>query len=332
MSAKPFLTIGEQIQLLESRGVKTSERTGRLLLREGYYSIVNGYKKHFIDAKASRAARDDRYAPGTTFDSLYDLFSFDRSLREITLRYLIRAEATARTAIAYCFAEAHADASDYLLQSSFCSRDEYAGYGKDEADYAAELSGLTGILGRRARRSGSEFVSHYREKYGAVPIWVLANDLTFGNLEHFFNLMKPGEKAAVCKAIASSTGRLGDRTLGYFDVDAARVSLEVLVKFRNICAHDERLYCARVGGRKNVNYAKMVWMLERYLTEDEFLRFISELLDLFSRGLDRNEAVAFVLRDLGFYELRDEIAARRSALHQTDFGAEDKGAPARAAK
>ena len=39
-------------------------------------------------------------------------------------------------------------------------------------------------------------------------------------------------------------------SLGYFDVQRARVSLEVLVKHRAICAHDERLYCARVGGRK----------------------------------------------------------------------------------
>lgn len=313
MSAKAFLTIDEQVQLLESRGVSTTERTGALLLREGYYSIVNGYKRHFIDEDASREAGDDRYMPGTEFDSLYDLFSFDRDLREITFHYLIRAEATVRTAIAYCFADAHRDASDYLLQSSFCSREEYGAYGKDESDYASEVNGLTGILGRRARSSGSDFVVHYREKYGSVPIWVLANDLTFGNLEHFFNLMKPAEKRAVCKAIATSTERLGDKDLGFFDVGSARVSLEVLVKFRNICAHDERLYCARVGGRKAVNYAKMVWMLERYLTRAEFADFIDGLLDLFAAGLDRTGAVAPVLRELGFDELRDEIVARTGA-------------------
>lgn len=45
----------------------------------------------------------------------------------------------------------------------------------------AELSGLTGILGRRAKKSESDFVSHYRREDGLAPIWVLANDLTFGN-------------------------------------------------------------------------------------------------------------------------------------------------------
>lgn len=310
MPAKPFLTIEQQVELLEKRGVTTSDRTGPILLREGYYSIVNGYKRPFINELASKEAGDDRYRQGTTFDSIYDLFSFDRSLREVTFHYLIRAEATARTAISYCFADAHRTPDDYLLQSSFCTREEYERYGKDPDDYAEELTRLTGILDRRARKSESEFVAHYRDRYGAVPIWVLANDLTFGNLEHFFNLMKPSEKAAVCKAISTSTGRLGDRTLGFFDVNTARVSLEVLVKFRNICAHDERLYCARVGGRKDVNYEKMLWMLERYLTRREFYVLLKELMKLFQDGLNKNRAVATVLEELGFMELQEEIMRR----------------------
>lgn len=314
MPAKPFLTIEQQVALLEKRGVATSDRTGPILLREGYYSIVNGYKRPFIDERASKEAGDDRYRQGTTFDSIYDLFSFDRSLREITFHYLIRAEATARTAISYCFADAHRNPDDYLLQSSFCTREEYEGYGKDPDDYAEELTRLTGILDRRARKSESEFVAHYRGKYGSVPIWVLANDLTFGNLEHFFNLMKPSEKAAVCKAISTSTGRLGDKTLGFFDVSNARVSLEVLVKFRNICAHDERLYCARVGGRKGVNYEKMLWMLERYLTHREFYELLKELTGLFKDGLGKNKAVATVLEELGFMELQEEIMRRHAVI------------------
>ena len=314
MPAKPFLTIEQQVELLEKRGVATSDRTGPILLREGYYSIVNGYKRPFIDEQSSKEAGDDRYQQGTAFDSIYDLFSFDRSLREVTFHYLIRAEATTKTAISYCFADAHRNPDDYLLQSCFCTREEYERYGKNPDDYAEELTRLTGILDRRSRKSESEFVTHYREKYGAVPIWVLVNDLTFGNLEHFFNLMKPSEKAAVCKTISTSTGRLGDKTLGYFDVDAARVSLEILVKFRNICAHDERLYCARVGGRKGVNYAKMLWMLERYLTEGEFYALLKKLLELFGDGLNKNGAVASVLDDLGFTELQEEIMRRHAEV------------------
>lgn len=115
--------------------------------------------------------------------------------------------------------------------------------------------------------------------------------------------MKPDEKVSVCKMIAESTGKKGSKLLGYFGVDEARVSLEVFVKFRNLCAHDERLYCAHVGSRKNVGYSKMIWMLERFLTEEEFYVFLRDLTGLVEDYLRHNAAGAHLLNDLGFPEM-----------------------------
>lgn len=73
---KPFLTIQQQIELLEPRGVKTDDASGSILLREGYYSVVNGYKDPFIDRRATAAAGDDRYREGAALTDIYDLFFF----------------------------------------------------------------------------------------------------------------------------------------------------------------------------------------------------------------------------------------------------------------
>lgn len=73
---KPFLTIQQQIELLEPRGVKTDDASGSILLREGYYSVVNGYKDPFIDRGATAAAGDDRYREGAALTAIYDLFFF----------------------------------------------------------------------------------------------------------------------------------------------------------------------------------------------------------------------------------------------------------------
>ena len=78
---KPFKTIEEQGELLEARGVATDDDTPEVLLREGYYSVVNGYKAPFIDKEKSESAKDDRYLPGTSFADIYALFMFDRELR-----------------------------------------------------------------------------------------------------------------------------------------------------------------------------------------------------------------------------------------------------------
>lgn len=310
---RPFLTIDEQVKKLESRGMSTSAETPGILMREGYYSIVNGYKAPFIDEAATLAAGDDRYAPGTTFDQLYALFAFDRELHELTFHYLIRAEATTRTAISYCFSEAHRATDAYMLQANYCSYDEYAAREEDPSDYADELTGLTGILRSRANSSRTEFVTHYREEHGGVPLWVLANDLTFGNLEHFFNLMKPGEQKSFCRMVAASTGRLGDKELGYFGPERARVSLEALVKYRNICAHDERIYCARVGGRKSIGYSDMLGMLERFLTRDEFTELLGKLVLLLRKAGDGN-ALIHVFNETGMSRLAEELERRNELM------------------
>ena len=216
--------------------------------------------------------------------------------------------------ISYCFSDAHRGQDDYLLQSSFCTREEYEGYGKDPDSYASELSKLIGLLGSRRDSNRAEFIVHYREEYGYVPLWVLSNDLTFGNLEHFFNLMKPREREAVCKMISKGTGRIGDKFLGYFDAGKAQVSLEVLVKFRNICAHDERLYCARVGGRKDVDFSKMVFMLERYLTPKEFYEFLDRFIGMLAKCLDESEALRPILGPLGIKRMGDELGRRRKLI------------------
>lgn len=176
-------------------------------MREGYYSIIDGYKEPFLEPVVTKDDLSDRYKGNTSFDDIFALFTFDRSLRALTFRNLIKAEAIARTAIAYTFASAHRGQDAYLLQENYCSEQEYLEYNRSNNSYADELSGLTSILKRTRDKSDSDFISHYRNAHGSVPIWVLDNALTFGNIQHFFNLMKPNEKASVCKMIAESTGR-----------------------------------------------------------------------------------------------------------------------------
>ena len=102
---KGFKTIAEQVAILESRGMAVGSDAPVVLLRENYYSIVNGYKDPFLDKVAMQERPNDVYIAGTKFDWLYNLFRFDRELRQITFSYLIRAEAALKTATVYAFCE-----------------------------------------------------------------------------------------------------------------------------------------------------------------------------------------------------------------------------------
>lgn len=74
-------------------------RVMRILERENYYNVINGYKELFLASKAT-ATTDEVYKTGTTFDEVYALYNFDRELRNIYLKYLLKLENTFKTVIA----------------------------------------------------------------------------------------------------------------------------------------------------------------------------------------------------------------------------------------
>ena len=304
---KPFLSIDRQIELLESRGVETDEKTSSILLREGYYQIVNGYKDPFIDEEETKGAGEDRYREGTTFTDLYSLFRFDRDLRETTFHYLLRVEALMRTVVSYTFAEAHTGCEDYLDADCYATEDQYTAFGL--SDYASDRKELLRILKRKRNSDEREFVKYYRENHDGVPIWVLANDLTFGNIEHFFNLMKPGEQALCCRRVVEATGMKGS-SLGHFNPQEARIGLNLIVKTRNLCAHDERLYRAKIGKRQNATYGDVLGYVRRYLPAKEYRKLIEAVIKLIDQYTGKSDMVGHILSEMHFDKRLDDLAEK----------------------
>lgn len=266
-------------------------------MREGYYSVVNGYKMPFIDEKATKAAKEDRFKDGTSFSDLYALFCFDRDLREATFKHLVQVEAIVRTVCSYTFADNHREKSAYLVQANYCTEDDFTEFGLK--NYMDNLLKLQTLLYKNSSRSSNPSIDHYRRQHGEVPIWVLSKTMTFGNIEHFFHLMKPAERREVCKRIAEATGHIGDGHT-YFDPKVARKSLDPIVKFRNICAHDERLYCAKVGRRDPVvDYASMLDLVEPFLREEDYREFLSDATLITVIYHAKNDLSQHVLRESG---------------------------------
>lgn len=302
---KPFASIDDQIARLNHRGVSTDEMTAQLLKREGYYSIVNGYKEPFIDEDASAKAGEDRYILGTKFSDMYGLFSFDRDLRELTFHHLLRIEALVRTVCAYTFAEFHDDPADYLKPESFASESEYLDLGL--SDYHDNMHELHSKLRNAIRYPKNEAVQHYKTVHGGVPIWVLMNTLTFGNIEHFFNLMKRHEQNLVCKRIVDVVCDPEPENRSYLAPITARRALDILVKYRNICAHDERLYCACVGDRRSVNYVGFVAYASDFLDANEYRELIKGIVSTVSEYSSGSLPVKHVLDKMGFSVLQEDV-------------------------
>ena len=71
------------------------------------------------------------------------------------------------------------------------------------------------------------------KKYGNVPLWVLTNALTFGNISKMYMLLPQDLQIKVSR--------------NYLCINESQMfsMLAVMVKFRNVCAHGERLFTYR---------------------------------------------------------------------------------------
>lgn len=83
---KPFKTYRQQLRILRERNLQipNGHKAMKILKRENYYSVINGYKDIFLDPRYD----SDVYKDGTSFDDIYALYCFDRNLR--SNHYILR--------------------------------------------------------------------------------------------------------------------------------------------------------------------------------------------------------------------------------------------------
>ena len=222
---KEFKTLDEQINLLNERGVIINDITDakKKLLTNNYYNVINGYKEPFLKDNIN-------YRDGTTFDEIFALYDFDRALRDILLKYILKIENTLKTLIAYYFSMYHGNYNYLKIDSfeTFSSINASQNKKIERLKYIQEL--IIDIQKKTSRAmTTKEYVKHYMITYGFVPLWVLINIFSFGEISKFFELMKQSEKNAVAK---------------YFNCreDELMQFIKIMNFYRNLCAHDERVY------------------------------------------------------------------------------------------
>lgn len=224
MEEKIFKTSDELVDLLILRGINIPDDSSRayakrVLEKNGYYNLINGYNKLFLDSTSETV----RYLPGTTMKEINDLYQFDRVLRHIFFRYILEAETHVKSLIAYYFSEAHGH-KNYLV---------YTNFNASLRDSETKITSLIAEIQKQiASRCSDPSISHYLNVHGYVPLWVLNNILTLGTISKFYSLMLPRERQGV------------SRNFGIMDNELENV-LSYISAVRNFCAHGNRLYCFR---------------------------------------------------------------------------------------
>lgn len=236
---KPFKTYRQQISILRNRNLTVDgSKAMRALSTAGYYNIINGYKDIFLDVQASKSIGEDYYKPGTTFEQIYSLYLFDSNMRNILMKNLLAVETTVKTKTAYYFSEAYRSEFAYLNINNFD-----ASHARDVTKLISKLSNVINNNTSNNNSSNGQ-INHYINNHKNVPLWVLSQKMTFGEIKHFIYCMKTGLKNKFCEEILQDYNRAYKHRIHISPavISDIMLMLDLLNDFRNVCAHGERLY------------------------------------------------------------------------------------------
>lgn len=232
MLIKEFKTLDEQIEILKKRGliIKDEERAKKYLLSQNYYNIINGYAKFFT-------AKGDNYISGTTFEEISSLYVFERELKQVFLLTILEAETHLRSIFSYRFAEKHAnDPYAYLSLSN------YENENFDSMLFVAQtISKISRTIEYNKRRQDEGSIIHYLNKYKYIPIWVLINYLSFGELRTLLEKSPDDIQNNVAKDCMDFVNQNIQSEIKSFHPRTLCSFVANIHEIRNICAHNNRI-------------------------------------------------------------------------------------------
>ena len=211
---KEYKTNENLIEYLSSKGVTISDKADALqkMERYTYYSIVNTYKSIFKDEEGN-------YIDNVTFDEIYALFEFDKGLKNIILKNCLEIETVIKSIMSNQILKVYG-VKEYLNTSNWDSNinDDIKEnlFNKINNEIEKDYNTHTAV-------------THYIDKYGFVPPFVLVKILTFGVASSYYGVLKQSDRQAVAKYF-----KISDKLL--------KQILKNLTTIRNVAAHSDRLY------------------------------------------------------------------------------------------
>ena len=228
---KKWLSFEEQAQLLIDRKLYVENKTDlvNFLQRKNYY-YVSGYLYSY--RCEDRDEYEDKKDPEglLRFKKIKSIMQLDEILRVIFTYPVEIIERDFKTKLAY-YSSAPSDPNDtsqrealplwYLEEKNFCAHDTF--------EHFKEI-----LEKEKASKRHLPFVKHYNDNYnGEMPIWVAVEILTFGSLLTLFNNMSANRRRKISNSYHCSLEQLENW-------------VRAIISFRNLLAHDYRLYRHKV--------------------------------------------------------------------------------------
>lgn len=210
---KPAKTYQEQLDTLKSRGLAVSDEPFAIhCLKHHNYYRISAYRFPF-----TVSGNPDQFKPGITFQQLWELYCFDRALRQLVLEACKRVEISVRSRWAYEVGH-QLDPLAYLESRHF----------KNPLLHARAITNLDDEM----KRSREDFIIHHQTTLGMPwpPVWVAVEVASFGTISNLVSqLVSPHIRQTI-----ANTYQLDEKTFCSL--------FHHLSVLRNTAAHHSRLW------------------------------------------------------------------------------------------
>jgi abortive infection bacteriophage resistance protein len=323
---KGFKTYDMQIEYLrkEKNIICDTLNDRDILVKYGYFNVVNGYKMPFVASKDENG--NHTYVKGVRIADILEVKLFDDELRHVLFKNITKVEAEVRTVAAYAF-----DLSNEKDNKNWQDNSAY----DDEYFEVKKIVEVVKSLMSEVSTSRSNYLRHYQEKHSTIPTWILVKVINFNTFIDFLNITRKDVKDSICDLYGLKNRK------DYSDYKLLQGSLHWIRKIRNACGHNERVYDMQMGGRIDLKYfdtlpktysvkrgqnktmLDLLVYMRYYLSDDDYIRMLEEIEGLL-RGLEEKiEKYAFEIirskmgiKSLGHFE---EFKKLKKEIKYCDF-------------
>lgn len=285
---KEYKNSDELLKYIISKGISVNNEEDALnkIKTYSYYSIINTYNDIFKNT-------NNEYEKNVSFDEVYALFEFDKNLRSIFLKYSLEIEIILKSLLAETISSRYG-IKEYLIKENF----------DDTINETIVTESINVINEEINKQNGKhEAITHYIDKYGFVPPFVLIKILTLGELSKLYAMLKQSDRQSISKNF-----KLSDKVLRQIIINMTMI--------RNICAHNDRLfsfhskfrisfkYIEKDYNENSVNIYMMMKCMEYLLPKEkkkEFIKLIKKEIKILDNRLNSIK-IDNILNIMGFYK------------------------------
>lgn len=285
---KEYKNSDELLKYIISKGISVNNEEDALnkIKNYSYYSIINTYNDVFKNT-------NNEYEKNVSFDEVYALFEFDKNLRSIFLKYSLEIEIILKSLLAETISSRYG-IKEYLIKENF----------DDTINETIVTESINVINEEINKQNGKhEAITHYIDKYGFVPPFVLIKILTLGELSKLYAMLKQSDRQSISKNF-----KLSDKVLRQIIINMTMI--------RNICAHNDRLfsfhskfrisfkYIEKDYNENSVNIYMMMKCMEYLLPKEkkkEFIKLIKKEIKILDNRLNSIK-IDNILNIMGFYK------------------------------